>query len=82
MPTTKQRMDTVLRFRQGPDHETVAHVSWWFYSGLSHDTPYALMQFIDHGEARNGATPGCRRRHWSSPDLSSCQRSVHLVAPF
>lgn len=60
MPTPKQRMDAVLRFRQGPDHETVAHVSWWFYSGLTHATPYALLQFVDHGEARDGATPGVR----------------------
>jgi hypothetical protein len=56
-PHAKEAIDRVLRHRQ-PDQETMADLTWWFYSGITHATPVAFAQFISATEATDSGIPG------------------------
>lgn len=58
LPTPRAAIHSVLAHRQAPGAESAADPSWWFYSGLTHAAPYALMQFIASNEARPTGAPG------------------------
>lgn len=58
LPFPKDAIDRVLSYRQDPGYESVADLSWWFYSGVTHAAPYALMQSIARDEARPTGVPG------------------------
>jgi len=58
LPFPKDAIDAVLSYRQDPGYESVADLAWWFYSGVTHAAPYALMQSIASDEARPTGVPG------------------------
>jgi hypothetical protein len=58
LPFAKDAIDAVLSHRQNPGYESVADLSWWFYSGVTHAAPYALMQSMASDEARPTGVPG------------------------
>ncbi len=58
LPFPKDAIHAVLSHRQDAGYQSIADLSWWFYSGVTHAAPYALMQSIASSESRSTGVPG------------------------
>lgn len=47
LPQRADAIHAVLSYRHNDAFDGIARVVWWFYSGLTHSAPWALLQFAD-----------------------------------